>query len=88
MDPVTVKLRHPITDFGKPVESVTVSRASTFGDYVDADEAGTGVHQRLAFFIARLCGLTPAAVRTLHPADAGDINEAIAPFVEGGPTTG
>ena len=88
MDPVTVTLRHPVMDFGKPVTELTIKRACNFGDYMDADEAGTGVHQRLAFFIGRLCNVTPAAVRTLHPADVEELNEAIAPFVEGGPTTG
>jgi hypothetical protein len=88
MEPVTVKLHHPILDFGKPVSELTIARACTFGDYMDADEAGEGAHQRLGFFVHRLCGVTMLAVRQLHPEDMEHVAAAIAPFVAGGPPTG
>lgn len=86
MEPVTVQLSSPVTDFGKPVESLTIAREVTGKDLLATENMSP--ERTTMIYIQRLCGISWEAVQAMSVRDISAVEKAMAPFAGIGPMTG
>jgi len=78
-EPLLIRLELPVEDFGKMIDSVTISRHATGADMDEVDHlTELGATKK---YIELLCGVSMEAIQTMFQGDITAINAAMLPFV-------